>query len=49
MPQKEALDFTLKAVGGVPTKPSKSWQFRGNFASDGGTSSPLRPRRSQNI
>jgi len=41
MPQKEAQDFTLIVVGGVPTKLSRSRQFRGNFASGGGTSGAL--------
>lgn len=33
----------------MPTKPSKSRQFGGNFAADGGTSSERRPRRCRNI
>jgi hypothetical protein len=42
MPQKEATGFTLIEIAGVPTKSSKSRQFRRNFASDGGTSSAIR-------
>jgi hypothetical protein len=41
MPQKEALPLTLIGVASLPTKPSRSRQFKGNFASAGGTSNSL--------
>lgn len=47
MPQKEATGFARMAAGGVPTKLSKSRQFRGNFASEGGTLSEIRTRGSK--
>jgi hypothetical protein len=49
MPQKEAVRFALISVAGVPTKPSRSRQFRGNFASDGGTSNALQSARLRKI
>jgi hypothetical protein len=49
MPQKEATGFTLIEIDGVPTKPSRSRQFRRNFASDGGTSSAIQLLQSKNI
>jgi hypothetical protein len=47
MPQKEAMGFALKEIAGVPTKSSRSRQFRRNFASNGGTSSAIRSLQSK--
>jgi len=48
MPQKEAMGFDPTTDGGVPTKPSRSRQFGGNFASEGGTSVGVRARAAKN-
>jgi len=48
MPQKEATGFDPTTDGGVPTKPSSSRQFRGNLASEGGTSGGVRTRVPKN-
>jgi len=37
VPQKEALAFAPSLAAGIPTKPSSSQHFEGNFASEGGT------------